>query len=477
MFKLHLRSHRNDCPCGEITPNIVEGAGLSAYLSSPADSNGNKCIPSQACTYQLAYIVPDNIAIIGSVFKPTNFKDSGATLSFYDGNTASGSPYMTIDGNYDGNNVVQVISSLTKNITIVFDVANKSGSVPTFTYVSSSTQNIRTTTPPPTTTTPIPSPPYPIQPNSFLSEGDIFIYVDISSNVTLASEVGEEIVNALYINTDVTSPFSRVFIAIISDVLVLPFGWNNPKKFLENQFNNLKNMYTGSNGSTIEYSKLGSVIDSAFKDSLSKRPHVQRTLIFLTDNNNQITDNGISNYKDIINNYDIHPVLINIDPSKDVSKFSKILGAFSGDNTNQIVQVNYSNVTDLYENYLFNANVMCSISSLHYNGTDSFTFPIQPSTGGVKKNYCNYMNYTLRCAASSPSNITLKINEYDLEANGDFLKVYNDQGAIQAIFTGTLVTNSEEVINNTTFIDVVMLTNNHKVYPGVDIKFVGCTIV
>lgn len=47
----------SDCPCGEITPNIVEGAGLSAYLSSPADSNGNKCIPSQACTYQLAYIV------------------------------------------------------------------------------------------------------------------------------------------------------------------------------------------------------------------------------------------------------------------------------------------------------------------------------------------------------------------------------------------------------------------------------------
>ncbi|CEF61792.1 von Willebrand factor, type A domain-containing protein [Strongyloides ratti] len=466
-----------ECNCNSITPNPVTKVGLSAYLTSPSDSNGNKCIPSQSCIYSLSYSVSDNIGIIGTLFKPNNFNSSGATLAFYDGNTVTGTPYMIVDGSYDGKDTVNIISSLGKNITIVFNVSNQNKDIPTFTYVSSSTINIRTTTPIPTTTTPIPSPPYPIIPDSFKSEGDIFIYVDLSSNVTLTSQIGEEIVNALYISIDENSFHSRIFLTLATDVQILSFGWKNSKLFLKNQFNNLQNMYTGISSSTIEWNKFGSIISSAFNDSISQRPNVLRTLIFLTDNNNQMTDNGISQYKQIINQNDIHPVLINIDSSKDVSTFTKILETFNGDNTNQIVKINYNNITDLFENYLFNSNIMCNINSLNFSGTDSFQFPIQPLTGTIKKNYCNYMNYTIKCVSPSLTNITITLYEYDFEANGDYLTVYNDQGIIQAVFTGTSVTNSTEIIKNTTFVEFILSTNNHRIYPGVNIKFSGCTIV
>uniref|UniRef100_A0A0K0F0I9 VWFA domain-containing protein n=1 Tax=Strongyloides venezuelensis TaxID=75913 RepID=A0A0K0F0I9_STRVS len=466
-----------DCTCGEIQPNPVTTSGQSAFLLAPEDSSGKFCIPSQDCTYQFAYIVSDNIAIAGNVFNIKNFNSSGATLSFYDGNTASGTPYMVIDGSYDDSKAVDVVSSLGKNITIVFSVQNKGGSIPSFTYVAKSTNILRTTTLPPTTTTPIPTSPYPIVPDSFQSEGDIFIYVDLSANLTLLSQVGGDIINALYINTDYNSFSSRIYFTMASDTTIYPYGWMNSKTFLQKQINNLPEF--GIQNSTIEWAKFGVILDAAFKDSLTQRPNVQRTLILLTDKDNQIADQDSSPYQKCINQYDIHPVIINIDLTKDVSTFKTIPGIFNGANTNQIVKVNYNNVTDLYENYLFNSNVMCNINSLSLSGKSEFQFPVQDQGATYVKNYCNYMNYTIKCASSNnaSADITVALNNYDLEANADFLKVYNDQGIIQAVFTGTLITNSQEVIKSTTFVELVISTNNHRVYPGVNIKFTGCIIV
>uniref|UniRef100_A0A0N4Z0U3 VWFA domain-containing protein n=1 Tax=Parastrongyloides trichosuri TaxID=131310 RepID=A0A0N4Z0U3_PARTI len=467
-----------DCNCGSMNPNPVTSVGGNSFLILPQDANGNDCIPAQPCTYQFWFNVPDNIAIQGLIYNVGNFNSSQATLSFYDGNDASGTPYSVIDGSYEGNGLVNVPASLGKNITIVYNVLNKAGTVPTFTYIASSTTNVRTTTLPPTTTAPIPAGPSNIVPDSYQSEGDIIIFVDLASNLQLLSQVGNDIVNSYYVNTDPTSISSRINLFLASSDQIITFGWSNTKEFSLKQFDNLPNL--GINASSIEYTKdLGSKLKNAFEQSATVRPNVQRTLIFLTDNNNQITDQGTPSFANDVNTYDIHPVLINVDPSKDVKSFTKISTNFNGQNTNQLVALNYVNVSDLFENYLFNPVVLCSLNTLGFSGTSSIQLPIQDSTSVTFKNYCNYMNFVVICNGTLPtaSDITLKLNSYNFEPNGDFITVYNDQNQPQAIFTGTSITDSTEVIKSTTFVKLVISSNNHRVYQGIDATFTGCTIV
>uniref|UniRef100_A0AC35TI20 VWFA domain-containing protein n=1 Tax=Rhabditophanes sp. KR3021 TaxID=114890 RepID=A0AC35TI20_9BILA len=335
---------------------------------------------------------------------------------------------------------------------------------------------IQTTLAPVDTTTLAPTlSPVTITPNPALSEGDILLVIDASvSNNALLKTVATDIINSLQIQG---ASLTRVNIITLGKKASTASGWNHSPDVLIPLINGITTLNANV---SIRNNDFGLMFADACQTSVKQRPRVQRTALFITDNDYQKADPAINALAQAyINNNDIHPILLNINPLLDANNFRVIPKAFDGSDSNQIVLYNFVSNKDLFENVLLNPTVLCNLNTLGalIDDADEFNFPYQGYMATTKiKNYCNYMSYSFKCVGDVASPITVSLSNYALQSGKDFVNIYDDQGTLRAVFGGVGIVNSVEEIGGTAFITFEMKSDASQVFTGIDAKFTNCTI-
>uniref|UniRef100_A0AC35UBW8 VWFA domain-containing protein n=1 Tax=Rhabditophanes sp. KR3021 TaxID=114890 RepID=A0AC35UBW8_9BILA len=461
-----IQSVNSTCAPGQFTPAFVS-AGRSAFLSSPSDDIGNDCNPNGQATYSIYTAAPKDAVIIS--FKTvTNLKSSGGRIDLYDGITATGTPYFTLTDDVSGQNAP---ASISPNVTIVYSVPvaiTDPNALPVF-FITAESGTPSTTAAPMTTTTVLPTGDGSIIPDPFQSQNDVILILDLGSNIDQLSKVAVDIIKTYYINIANTSLSTRINMFFLTNTGTIQYSWEMEQSDLITFASRIPKAL-GKGQISIAKDVLGAQLISALGQT---RSGVQKTLILITDNDNQAAD-AVGLYpitSAIIDDNDIHPVIVNISPTP--ALLTKFAGAYTGTFTNTIVQHSYNGTVDLFENVLFKAQVLCNLDDIlakKYVGKSAFVFPfsLPPTTPPTPpKSYCNYMQYNFACKVENAAlPITVTLNSYNLEAGKDFIQVYdNESNNLMAEFTGTQVAASVETITSKA-IKVVLVTDNNGISTG-----------